>query len=350
MKYLKRFQTNEEYLSYANSGKYILPNVSLIVEEGQIKYNDCSKTPLTFNIITAGTINWVASDTALTKTISYSKDNGSTWTDITSTTAGTSFNVNAGDKVMFKGNNTAYGDNLYRLNSFGGSTAGFEVEGNIMSLIDSTGFATATTLASANTFCSLFSNCTGLTSAENLVLPATTLADSCYSGMFAACESLTTATSTLPATTLADYCYENMFMDCFSLTTAPELPATALTSSCYSNMFYRCRSLTTAPELPATTLAEGCYMQMFYGCYYLTTVPELPATTLADYCYSSMFKFCGSLNHIKCLATNISADGCTDYWVNGVAASGTFVKNPNMSSWTTGYDGIPTGWTVQDAS
>ena len=115
-------------------------------------------------------------------------------------------------------------------------------------------------------------------------------------------------------------------------------------------MFRYCQSLITAPELPATTLANGCYFLMFCECESLTTAPELPATTLSNSCYARMFENCFSLNYIKCLATDISAGGCTGDWAYGVAASGTFVKNANMSSWTTGSDGIPTNWTIQDAS
>ena len=114
-------------------------------------------------------------------------------------------------------------------------------------------------------------------------------------------------------------------------------------------MFSRCTSLTTVPALPATTLAHGCYQNMFFGCTSLTTAPELPAETLADYCYADMFGDCTSLNYIKCLATDISAYGCTDYWVNNVAATGTFVKNPNMNDWTEDENGIPAGWDIEDA-
>ena len=230
----------------------------------------------------------------------------------------------------------------------------------------------ATTLAD---YCygDMFGGCTSLTTAP--ALPATTLAEQCYNGMFTGCSSLTTA-PTLPATTLASGCYAGMFSQCASLTSAPALSATTLADYCYSNMFGGCSSLTTAPTLPATTLAEGCYSEMFRGCtslttvpsnylpvttlvyycYYamfeectsLTTAPALPATTLAEQCYTYMFQGCSNLNYIKCLATNISASSCTLDWVRNVAASGTFVKNPNMSSWTTGNNGIPSGWTVED--
>ena len=143
-------------------------------------------------------------------------------------------------------------------------------------------------------------------------------------------------------------CYQGMFKGCTSLSTAPELPATILANFCYNNMFQGCTSLTTAPVLPATTLNYGCYGSMFWNCTSLTTAPALPATTLAPNCYSYMFRDCTRLNYIKCLITNISTSGYTDEWVKDVASTGTFVKNPS-ATWPSGINGIPTGWTVQDA-
>jgi hypothetical protein len=75
----------------------------------------------------------------------------------------------------------------------------------------------------------------------------------------------------------------------------------------------------------------------------------LPATTLAGGCYQSMFQKCTSLNYIKCLATDISATKCTYFWFRYGSSTGTFIKHPNMTSWTTGTSGIPSGWTVVDA-
>lgn len=150
----------------------------------------------------------------------------------------------------------------------------------------------------------------------------------------------------LPATTLADYCYNSMFKGCTNLTTVPELPATALSNYCYYSMFNGCTSLTTAPELPATTLSDRCYYQMFYNCSSLTRAPELPATTLTEGCYQYMFFNCSKLNYIKMLATDISAIDCLSAWVYGVSSTGTFVKNPNMTTLPTGDSGIPEGWTV----
>jgi hypothetical protein len=87
---------------------------------------------------------------------------------------------------------------------------------------------------------------------------------------------------------------------------------------------------------------------MFSGCTSLTTSPELHATTLADACYYRMFYGCSKLNIILMLATDISAINCLNNWVDGVASSGTFVKNSDMTSLQTGSSGIPSGWEVKN--
>lgn len=217
----------------------------------------------------------------------------------------------------------------------------YNVGGNIMSLISYT-WDEATLYDAC--FNETFKNAK-VVDASALLLPAMTLAQQCYRGMFNGCTSLTTAPA-LPAMTLADGCYSGMFQNCTSLTAAPALPAMTLDRSCYNDMFAGCTSLTTAPALPAMTLAESSYNGMFQDCTSLTTAPELPAMTLAERCYYQMFKNCTKLNYIKCLATDISAKECTIEWVKNVASTGTFFKNPSMSGWTTGDNGIPSGWTV----
>ena len=109
-----------------------------------------------------------------------------------------------------------------------------------------------------------------------------------------------------------------------------------------------CNAIWNYEDLNAP-LKAYCGQKMFYNCTSLITAPELPATSLANSCYQSMFYGCSNLNYIKCLATYISVSNCTKNWVNGVSSSGTFVKRPNMNKWTTGIDGIPSGWTVENA-
>ena len=178
----------------------------------------------------------------------------------------------------------------------------------------------ATTLAN---YCyyAMFNGCTNLTSAPEL--PATTLAHSCYYEMFWGCTNLESA-PVLPATTLAPDCYYEMFCGCTNLESAPVLPATKLEKLCYGDMFYGCTSLTAAPELPATTLASYCYYEMFYNCTSLESAPELPATELTEACYCKMFSGCANLSSVTMLApsdkiknTSVSFNG----WLYGAGTN-----------------------------
>lgn len=319
-------------------------------------------TPLTFEAITAGaSVTFTKGKYAIwTNPVEYSL-NGGAWTEYASGTGITLTNV--GDKVSFRGNNVRYASGDIRdYYSYFSCDEDCYIYGNVMSLVNKDDFATNTnpTLTGTYTFCHLFGNFDSSTnqnapnphlynhSSKTLVLPATTLASSCYNLMFSGCTSLTTAPA-LPATTLRQFCYYKMFEGCTSLTTVPStLPATTLFDHCYGCMFQGCTRLTTAPTLPATTLATRCYWNMFKGCTSLTTAPQLLASTLTDNCYRSMFEGCSNLNNVTCLATNISASDYTTDWLSGVAATGTFTKASGIT-WPSGASGIPSGWTVQNA-
>ena len=196
----------------------------------------------------------------------------------------------------------------------------------------------------------MFQNCTSLTSVINISYEPK-LVYYCFAHMFNGCTSLTSIS--LPACNILDngVC-SNMFINCTSLVNSPiqTLPATTLANFCYASMFSGCTSLITTPQLPSTILEMSCYSSMFKNCISLTTAPELPATTLKQQCYDNMFYGCTNLNYIKCLATNISASSCVSGWVTNVASNGTFIKAASMESWPTGNNGIPSGWTVQNAA
>ena len=301
--------------------------------------------PLTLEACVAGAV--VTFSNKATGPVTY-KVNGGEAQTIASGATGTITLANIGDKVEFFGDNNTYAKNLGDYSNIACDKDCY-VYGNIMSLVKSAHFEKATALEEGFTFACLFKINTHIKnkSGAPLLLPATTLAENCYSWMFYGCASLTAAPS-LPATTLADSCYSGMFDGCASLTAAPSLPATTLATRCYDHMFSGCASLTAAPSLPATSLAIWCYSYMFNGCASLTAAPELPATTLVNICYSYMFQDCASLASVTCLATDISATGCTADWLSGVAANGTFTKAASMTSWTRDESGIPSGWTVVD--
>ena len=272
-----------------------------------IPKHDYSQDYFTFEALEDGTFQFTKN------ALQYSVDGGKTWETLAANTATPT--ITAGSKILWKQTGLTPGTNSGIGRFY--ATGKFNVSGNIMSLYYGDDFIEQTDLTGKEyTFNGLFYTLFKLVSAENLILPATTLANYCYGSMFQFCTSLTTAPE-LPATTLANSCYNSMFYGCTSLTSAPKLPATRLAENCYYNMFNGCTSLTTAPELPATTLANSCYNSMFYGCTSLTTAPELPATTLAQYCYSYMFNGCTSLTSAPELPATTLANNCYSQMFNG---------------------------------
>ena len=295
------------------------PNVSYYIDEDIVKYNihahDYSLDYLTFEAL---------QDTTFTFTknaLQYSLDNGSTWATLAAGT--TSPTVIAGNKILWK----QTGLTATRQEGIGtfSSTGQFNAQGNIMSLHYGDNFKDQISLSGKNyAFVKLFSNNKNICNCENLILPANTLSNEVYM---------------------------QMFIDCSNLINGPKiLPATILADSCYYMMFKGCSSLITAPILPATTLVDYCYSYMFYGCTNLTESPILAAKTLTTQCYRTMFAFCSNLNKITCLATDISASYCVSRWHDSCSSTGTFVKAASMTSWPTGNNGIPTGWTIIDNS
>jgi len=271
----------------------VMMAVLVICMPAMAQHHDYSQDYLTFKVLTDGTIAWKSFGSETAKTISYSINDGE-WTSITSSSTGETILVSAGNSVRFKGNNTSYATSRDNYAGFEGGTATFNIEGNIHSLLYGDDFASNNSLTNSTyQFCSLFKKA-NVASAENLILPATTLKNYCYRALFS-----------------------------------------------------WCTTLEKAPVLPATTLAQGCYWYMFEKCA-ISTAPDLNAETLANECYGHMFENCSNLNYIKCLAKNgFNNTNVLANWVTGVCATGTFIKKGN-TSWTTGTSGIPTNWTIRE--
>lgn len=279
-----------------------------------------SAMPMTFRVISGGTLSWYNGQESFGNDYSYCelkyRVNGGEWGAIANNNSfdpehiASSITLSSGDYVEFATDRINY--SLVDSSSgthfkFKASSAlRYNVEGNIMSILYPIGeFETATSYPESyrsNWFAELFA--IENTQEEGGVVDASRLV----------------------------------------------LPVTALTPACYQDMFYQCVHLVAAPALPATTLASYCYQEMFMGCTSLTSAPELPAPVLTDWCYAQMFSNCPSLNFVKCLATDISVNDCTVDWLKSVPAEGTFEKAPGMTSWPSGDSGIPTGWTVVDAT
>ena len=269
---------------------------------------DSYATPLTFEAVEDATTVTISNPLGLT--IEYSTDGGSTWTSASDGTISIS-DIAAGGTVQLRGNNAAYSTGVIANSTIISFDKDCYVYGNLMSLVNKTGFATVTSLTANNTFFDLFDTNTHLKNhpSKDIVLPATTLTEGCYSNLFYKCSALSKAPA-LPATVMATKCYERMFQSCTSLTVAPELPAMTMADYCYYFMFYGCNGLTAAPALPATTMAPYCYANMFGFCHSLTETPALPATTLDEYCYYRMFLGSNGLTTITSLPATTMAPYC----------------------------------------
>ena len=176
----------------------------------------------------------------------------------------------------------------------------------------------------SNSCKNMFSGCTSLAAIP--YLPATTLATSCYESMFEGCSALAVLPSDFvlpagapgnsgtPVGSLATNCYKTMFRKT-GLITAPALDATTLAESCYYGMFSGCTSLSTSTSpifLPASTLVTNCYREMFYGDSGVNAVICLATDKSASNCTTNW------LNGVAEYGTFWKASGVT--WGTGVSA------------------------------
>lgn len=265
-----------------------------------------------------------ASSSAPTLTIEKSSD-GVNWTSMGSTsTTGITATVPANGRLYLRCSTTHWSNGSSYYDTVNMSK-NYQVGGNSMSLIYGSSFTgNERSLPysgqwSGNHLSRLFSASTTLQDAQDLLLPSETL---------------------------DYYCYGYMFYNCTNLKTVPKIMATSSNNQAtgaMTYMFYQCKNLVLPPKINISNLGYAICESMFQNCTSLTTTPELKAGTLVGNCYKNMFAGCRSLNNVKCLATDISASDCTTNWLNGVAASGTFITQ-SSTSWTTGSSGIPSGW------
>ena len=272
------------------------------------KETDYLKIPLTIKSLEDNnTINVVfhANNNSDIKDISYSTNNGTTWTAVTghgyTTETITLTTLNTDETILIKGGPNLITQSACSIGNWGSyvtlsPSSKFEVYGNIMSLIKDITVANwyEDLTMGTWTFPRLFMS-TSVVSTENLILPAT------------------------KATT---YCYCGMFHNCHLLTSAPELPATDLsnTSNCYDGMFIN-TAITKAPVLPATDL------------------------TSASNCYDVMFSGCTNLNDVTVLAKN-GLNGNFDNWLDDTAATGTVKCYESLGLPIDSASGIPVNWTA----
>lgn len=259
--------------------------------------------------------------------LSYSLDDGETWT--TTTISGTkSFGtINIGQKIIFKGNNKrlAYTWNTY---NYFTATKQFKVYGNIMSLLNGDDFITNSEFQTGTSFqFAGLLRTTYLVDASNLILPATTLYESSYNGMFRGSTNLVYGPKLLPALDVPHDAYSSLFEGCTSLVEAPEILATTVSGDGALNRMF-CMSRNSK-----VTAA-------------MTKGPILRITNPAAYAnvYQQLFCGNGSLTEVTIITqgTNLSFADWLNYTNSGV------IKKLSTTTLTSGANGVPSGWTTED--
>lgn len=224
MTHFGKYQNTSLLREALNRGEIEKPYVAIV--DNALDYNsievDYTTMPFTIEILEGGEsefhLKYDTNEGSAVSGIEYEINGDGEWVPIESITEDDPKGVmvfNEGDIIRFR---TASERGNLNFNTLVLNLP-FKVYGNIMSLLyEPNDFTSATTFptGSYRNFNNLFSGCTSLTDASNLVLPATELIDGCYQEMFEGCTNLTQAPA-LPATTLVEGCYSLMFQGCTNL-------------------------------------------------------------------------------------------------------------------------------------
>ena len=219
-----------------NTYKYEKPAVSFVngmyypvnVRMGKNESYNPNNKYLTLQVLNTGTT--ITFDNKATGSVEYCINSGS-WTTLAAAGAsGKTSSLNAGDKVYLRGTNATYtipgtdDPETPDIPSHISCSGPCYVYGNFMSLIGGDSFAATTTL-------------TGYSALSNLFDGNVNIRNHPYKDMV------------LPAMTLTEYCYYGMFWGCTGLSRSPIMAdATASlseekTKCCYVDMFYNCSGL-----------------------------------------------------------------------------------------------------------
>ena len=238
--------------------------------------------------------------------LEYSMDDGANWADFTAQQTIAAGNTMRLRRKPAQGINTnGFGDNSTNVKDYRWyfvTTGDFALEGNIMSLVDGSTFATNTTIpATYECFNSLFINNTSLKNIDNLRLPATTLKNRCYRALFSGCTGLTDISKLqFPADTIGAYSCYYMFNGCNSITKMWDtLNVSVIKKGGFQDMFKDCKKLKHTSALVVDSIGElGCNL-MFENCG-----ASLTGSTAADSTYA------GDIIVNKAIGTN----GCTNMY------------------------------------
>jgi hypothetical protein len=208
--------------------------------------------------------------------------------------------------------NTFYG--IAPVNGVAQTTAASDVNLSRLFLVDNSDSSSNTTLVDA----------------RNLILDYVYRSHDEYNRIFKKCAALVYAPKRIYINPNSEQqCFVRAFEECTSLTHMPKLPSTAIPYSTHWNAFHSCTSLAASTALPSATHTAGSNSES----------------------YESMFENCTSMRYIKILtdpADPNAAQGTINF-TKTITTNGVFVKKVG-ATWPTGANGIPSGWTVLEAT
>lgn len=306
-----------------------LGRVTLVSNEGENQELNYSEMYFTIESLEDNNeIKMQRSGSPVNPTLSYSLDDGETWSTVTILGSVTFGTINTGQKIIFKGNNTQLSSSYDSFNYFD-ATKQFKVYGNIMSLLNGDDFIINSEFQNNtnNQFAGLLRT-TYLVDASNLILPALTLYESSYN---------------------------SMFRDASNLVYGPKiLPALDIPADGYASMFEGCTSLVEAPEILATTVSGGTALKCMF-CMgrnnkvtaAMTKGPVLRITNPNSYNNVYQQLFCGNGNLIE---VTVLCSGTNKYfygWLSNVSSTGV-IKTLSGTTFVSGTNGLPSEWTIVD--
>lgn len=222
-RYIKSFENDAAIQSAVDNGVLSKPYVAYDESAHTIDWNTKSETdystiPFTLDVISGGTLN-IELKGSTTPSLFINKNNTGWQEVITTTNKFYALTAATGDIIQLKGNNDRFVGDYTNNPAFKkprNSTIQTKIYGNIMSLLEGDNYTTATTLTTNKSFYMLLSDSFAV-DVKKLILPATTLSDSCYHSMFAYNTQITESPIITGGETLGFECTNLMFFGCTNL-------------------------------------------------------------------------------------------------------------------------------------
>ena len=237
----------------------------------------------------------------------YRLDDGN-WTKYNMETNDSGVEVQAGQKIYFKGDNpNGFINNINSAARFqffnNGVAIRCNVGGYITSLMSSMNSKAITNIPEGAFAYLMGGTYEGDTlkviSAKDMRTDnIKTVGNSSFEGLFKWNTSLTEAPSFANVVNVSNDGFKETFKDCHSLVVAPTFEnMTTVGNSSFFQTFYNCTSLVTAPRMEnVTTGSSATFLETFYGCTSLVTAPVLGRLqTLGENGARCMFMGCTAL-------------------------------------------------------